>query len=195
MKDATSQYPLHELIAARWSPRAFSDRSVPPEALGSLFEAARWAPSCFNEQPWSFVVASKDETESFERLASCLMEGNSWAAKAPVLILSVAKLAFSRNGNSNRHALHDVGLAVENLVLQAESMGLSTHQMAGFHVERAREALAIPEGHDPVAMIAVGYRDAPETLSEELERRETATRERRPLAELVHSGVWGEPRY
>jgi nitroreductase len=192
-KLAKSSFPIHELIAARWSPRAFAPRAVEPEVLGSLLEAARWAPSCFNEQPWSFLVAPAADADSFERLAACLSEGNAWAKRAPVLMLSVAKLAFDRNGKPNRHAYHDVGLAVENLVLQAQALGLSVHQMAGFDVERARANLGIPAGHDPVAMIAVGYRGSADDLPDALRERELAPRSRKALAAFAFGARWGEP--
>ena len=189
-KTSTTRYPIHELLAERWSPRAFSEEPVSDEELGSLLEAARWAPSCYNEQPWRFVVAPRSETEGFERLASCLVEGNSWARSAPILLLSVARLTFERNGAANRHALHDVGLAVENLVLQAQALGLSTHQMAGFDVERARQTLGVPDGFEPVCMIAVGHRAEPDTLPDALRERELAPRSRKPLDDLVFAGAW-----
>jgi len=192
-KTAESRYPIHELIAERWSPRAFADRDVEREKLGSLLEAARWAASCFNEQPWSFFVAPRDRTEDFERLASCLVEGNAWAKSAPVLMLSVAKLAFDRNGKPNRHALHDVGLAAANLTLQAQALGLSVHQMAGFHVGRAREVLAIPDGFEPVAMIAIGYRGDPDSLPDPLKERELTPRLRKQLDAFVFGSGWESP--
>ena len=189
-KTSTTSYPIHELLAERWSPRAFSEEPVSSEDLGSLLEAARWAPSCYNEQPWRFVVAPRSDRQGFERLASCLVEGNSWARSAPVLLLSVARLTFERNGEVNRHALHDVGLAVQNLVLQAEALGLNTHQMAGFDVERTRRAIGIPAGFDPVCMIVLGRRAEPDTLPEALREREVALRTRKPLDELVFGGGW-----
>lgn len=192
-KPAETRYPVHELIARRWSPRAFSDRAVEREALGSLFEAARWAPSSFNEQPWRFFVATQQEPERFERLARCLTPGNrAWAERAPVLALSIAKLHFDREHRPNRHAGHDVGLAVENLVLQAEALGLSVHQMAGYDPALARELLAIPPDFEPMAMIAIGHRGEPDALPELLAQRERAPRTRRPLDELVFGAGWGE---
>lgn len=192
-KTATTAYPIHELLAERWSPRAFSDRSVAKEELGSLLEAARWAPSCFNEQPWSFLVATREDGAGFELLSSCLVEGNSWARKAPALLLSVARLGFERNGKPNRHALHDVGLAVQSLVLQAQALGMSTHQMAGFDSTRAREVLGIPEGHEPVAMIALGYRAESDSLPAELREREVAPRVRKELETFVFGAAWEKP--
>src|SRR5438445_6336680 len=119
-KHASPDYPIHELLAARWSPYAFDERPVAEADLRSLFEAARWAPSSFNEQPWNFIVATKQKPEEHARLLSCLVEGNQrWARAAPVLMVSVAKLNFNKTGKPNRHAFHDVGLAVQNMIVQA----------------------------------------------------------------------------
>ncbi|MEQ8765505.1 MAG: nitroreductase family protein [Planctomycetota bacterium] len=191
-KVARTAQPVHELIANRWSPRAFTEESVTREQVHSLLEAARWAPSCYNNQPWRYIVARKEDEEGFERLASCLVDGNSWAKEAAVLMLSVAKQTFDHNDKPNRHAFHDVGLASENLVLQAEALGLSTHQMAGFQVDRAREVLGIPEGYDPVAMIAIGHRGDPDGLPDNLKERELSKRERKPLEEIGFGSKWGE---
>lgn len=192
-KPADNSHPILEPIRRRWSPRAFADRPVAPEALRRLLEAARWAPSSFNEQPWSFIVATRDQTEEFERLLGCLVEGNrSWARHAPVLMLSVAKLRFERNDKPNRHAWHDVGLAVENLIIQATSLDIFCHQMAGILPDRAREEFGIPEGHEPVAAMALGYAGDPDSLPEERRESERAPRSRRPLEEFVFTGAWGE---
>ena len=145
-KPAESSSPLHELIRERWSPRAFADRLIEPEKIQSLLEAARWAPSSSNGQPWTYLLATKDDSEEFDRLASCLVDGNGWAKRCALLILAVAATHFAHNGKPNRHAFHDVGLANENLVLQAGAMGLVVHQMAGFLPDRARELFEIPEG-------------------------------------------------
>ncbi len=167
---------------------------VPEEALRSLFEAARWAPSCFNEQPWRFLVARRTDPEAHEKLLSCLSEGNQrWAKQAPVLALSVARTTFTRNGKPNRHAFHDVGLAVAQLTLQATTTGLVVHQMAGFDPERARRLHAIPEGFEPVAVLAIGYPGEPDDLPEDLRERERAARSRRPQREFVFTGSWGAP--
>ena len=193
-KLAETRYPIHELLRERWSPRAFADRMVEPEELRSLLEAARWAPSSFNEQPWSFIVATKQHPGEYERLLSCLVEGNvRWAQHAPVLMLSVAKLAFERNQKPNRHAFHDVGLAVENLVIQGMALGLFVHQMAGFHADRALEMYGIPEGYDPVAAMVIGYLDDPGRLPDDLREREVAPRFRKPLESFLFSGQWGQP--
>jgi nitroreductase len=192
-KLAETRYPIHELLRERWSPRAFADRMVEPEKLRSLLEAARWAPSSFNEQPWSFIVATKEHAGEYERLLSCLVEGNvRWAQHAPVLMLSVARLAFERNQKPNRHAFHDVGLSVENLVIQATALGLAVHQMAGFHVDKARELFSIPDGHEPVAALVLGFPGDPAGLPEDLREREVAPRIRKPLESFVFSGQWGQ---
>jgi len=190
---ATTSFPIEPLLARRSSPRAFAAVPVARALLGSLFEAARWAPSCFNEQPWRFVFAVREDAEAFARLGSCLAESNArWATAAPVLMLSVAKANFARNDRPNRHALHDVGLAMENLVLQAEALGLAVHQMAGFDLARARDLLAVPPGFEPVAMAAIGYRGDADQLPEPLRQRELAPRERQPLSELVFEGRFGQ---
>jgi nitroreductase len=190
-KPAPADHPILDLLAQRWSPRAFADRSVDRETLASLFEAARWAPSSGNGQPWSFLVAIRDDPAEHERLASVLNPGNAWARKAPVLALSVATL--DRGGKPNRHAYHDVALATKNLVIQAVSMGLAAHMMAGFNVEMAREVFEIPAHHDPVTMIAIGYPGDPDSLPEDLRARELAPRQRKRIGEFVFHGKFGQP--
>jgi len=193
-KPADTLYPIHDLLRQRWSSRAFDDRPIEPEKLRSLCEAARWAPSSNNEQPWRFIVASKDYETEWNRLLACLVEGNrKWAYQAPVLILSVASLNFEDDSTLNRHAFYDTGMAVENLVLQATALGLSAHQMAGFDVEMARADLKIPSGYEPVAMIAVGYPGDLASLPDRLRERELQPRSRRPISEWTFSGQWGEP--
>jgi nitroreductase len=191
-KMAETQCPIHDLLRRRWSPRAFADRPVEPEKLCSLLEAARWAPSSYNEQPWFFLMALREDREEFNRMLSCLVEGNvAWAQKAPVLMISVAKLKFEKSGKPNRHAFHDVGQAVADMTTQATSVGLAVHQMAGIVADKAREVYNIPRDYEAVAGIAVGYPGEPETLSGELRERELAPRNRRPLESFVFTGGWG----
>ncbi len=188
-KTATSEYTLHPLIAERWSPRAFGERPVNDEDLGAVLDAARWAASCFNAQPWRFVVATREQPEEHARLASLLVPANKvWAEAAPVLLLSVARDDFEHNGQPNRHAAHDVGLAVAQLVLEAGARGLVAHQMAGFDVEAAHRELGIPEGYSPLAVIALGHPGEDHDLSPELRERERAPRARKPISELVFRG-------
>jgi len=193
-KSAPTEVPIHPLLARRWSPRAIDpSRPVELDKLHILVEAARWAPSCFNEQPWRYLVFDGRDPAALEEARSCLAEGNAWARKAPLLLLSVAHELFARNNRSNRHAQHDVGLASENLVLQAAELGLATHQMAGFDAARARELFGIPEGYTPMAMIAIGYSGRIEDLPGALQETERAPRTRKPVGETAFRGKWGEP--
>jgi nitroreductase len=192
-KPADTTHPIEELLKRRWSPRAFADRPVEPENLLSLWEAARWAASTANQQPWFFIVATKQDEAEYARLLSCLRENNQqWASRAPVLMVSVAKLAFDANGQPNRHAFHDVGLAVANLIMQATALGLGVHQMAGIYPDRVRELYGVPEDFEPVAGIVLGYPGDPAILPDELRQRELAPRTRKPLESFVFQGAWGE---
>ena len=185
-------HPIHDLLRRRWSPRAFSNRPVEPDKLLSVLEAARWAPSSNNEQPWHYLVARKEEPEEFARLLACLVDRNqSWAKGAPVLMLSVASTVWARNGKPNRHALHDTGQAVAGLTVQATALGLYVHQMAGFHVDKARETYGLPATVEPVAAIALGYLGDPSTLPEDLREREMTLSSRKPIGEFVFTGAWG----
>jgi nitroreductase len=187
------EYTVHDLIRGRWSPRAFSNRTVERDKLLSLLEACRWAASSYNEQPWSLIVATKDQPSEYARLLSCLVEFNqSWAQSAPVLMLSVAKLHFDQNGKENRHAFHDVGAAASNLSTQALALELFVHQMVGFDTEKARSQFGIPIGYEPVAMIAIGYLGDPQTLPAALQAQELAPRTRKPLTKFVFAGGWGQ---
>ncbi|HEU5236556.1 MAG TPA: nitroreductase family protein [Pyrinomonadaceae bacterium] len=193
-KPASTDYPIEELLRRRWSPRAFSDQPLEHEKLLSLFEAARWAPSSFNEQPWSFIVASKQNKEEHALLLSCLMEKNQhWAQRAPILMASVAKLDFERTGKTNRHAAHDVGLAMGNILVQATALGLVVHQMAGFYPEKVRQAYSVPEGFEPLTTIAIGYPAEVDVLPETFRAQELGPRTRKPLNSFVFQGRWGEP--
>jgi nitroreductase len=191
-KLAVPDHPILDVLAQRWSPRAFSSRAVAPEILSSLFEAARWTQSSNNEQPWSFLVAPRSDTAAHEKLASSIAAGNAWAKKVPVLGLSVAKLSFTNHGKPNRVAVYDVGAAMMAFILQATSMGLYVHQMAGFDTEIARQAAEIPAGYDPIAMFALGYIGDPDSLSEDQKASELAPRTRRAIGEFVFYGKWGQ---
>ncbi len=191
IKTAAAAHPIHPLIQHRWSPRAFAEQAVEPETLLSLLEAARWAASGGNGQPWHFIVGAKG-TATHAKLVETIREGNlPWAAQAPVLLLTVAKMTTG-SGQPNRHALYDVGLAVANLTVQAATLDVFVHQMAGFYPEKAREFFAIPEGYEPVTMVAVGYLGDPETLNAVLRERELSPRTRRPLQEFVFEEEWGQ---
>ena len=175
---------IHELLARRWSPRTFSSRPAEREKLVQLFEAARWAPSSYNAQPWSFIVATREDEEGYRRLLSTMVEFNqNWAKQAPVLILAIAKLDFDHAASANRHAFYDVGQAVADLTVQATALDLRVHQMAGFDPGLARDLFAIPAGYEAVTAIAVGYQEGPTP--------DSATRTRKPLTDFVFSGRWG----
>lgn len=192
MKRPTLDHPVHELIAGRYSPCGFADRPVSDEDLRSLFEAARWAASSYNEQPWSYLVARKEDANEFARLLSCLLEANqAWAATAPVLAIACAALTFSRNGKPNLAATHDLGLAAGNLSLEATSRGLFVHQMIGILPEKARALYRVPEGVQPFTALAIGYAADPQTLPDPLKQRDLAPRSRKRLAEFVFSESWG----
>ena len=193
IKSASPDHEILELIKERWSPRAFSSRRPDIETLNRLFEAARWAASSDNEQPWRYLVARAEDGDRHETLASCLFPGNAWARKAPVLAMSIAARNFAKTGKLNRVALHDVGAASALLTLQGMSMGVFVHQMAGFDTEKARQVCEIPPDYDPVAMMALGYPGDPESLSEPLRTRELSPRERRLVREFVFSSTFGEP--
>ncbi len=188
-------YPILEVIRKRWSPRAFADKPVEKEKLLSVLEAARWASSSNNRQPWRFIVAQRGEA-SFEELLGCLREGNvGWAQHAPVLVLSLAEKAFPARGDKpareNRHAWHDVGAAVNTLILQATALDFYVHQMAGFYPEKAAGAFEVPETFEPVAVLALGYLGDPDSLPDALREREAAPRTRQPLSDLVFGERFG----
>jgi nitroreductase len=182
---------VHDLIRSRWSPRAFSDRPVSTEDLRTVLEAARWAASSSNEQPWRFLVATKADPPAFEKFLDLLVPANqAWAKSAPVLLITAAKKTFSRDGSANRHAMHDAGQALANLFLQATALGLHAHAMAGFDQEKARRDLAIPEDYEVVAAVALGYLGSPDELSGKYRELETAPRQRKPLDEIAFGSSW-----
>jgi len=197
MPDAATQsfaidHPVLDVIKSRWSPAIYSPQAVEPEKLLSILEAARWAPSSSNAQPWSFLVARKEEPEEFARMLSCLVPANvTWARHVPVLMISVAKLHFD-NGKPNRHAWHDTGIATGFLMLEAAALGILAHGMAGFDAAKARELYAIPESHEAVAAIAVGYPGDESGAPEELLKR-NKRRPRRSVDQVVFAGRWGQP--
>lgn len=185
VKQPDTTASLHPLIEKRWSPRAFTDEQIPREQLQELLEAARWAASSMNEQPWRYVYAYRG-TEGFDQLWSALMAGNQpWAAKASVLLVSLAQTHFLSNGRPNAWAEHDLGMANAQLMLQAASRDLYGHMMGGFHADQVRELLQLEETIKPVCVIALGYRAEAESLEEPFRSRELAPRSRKPVAEFA----------
>jgi nitroreductase len=194
-KPAITAHPIHPLLAARWSPHGFTAEGLDEAQLGSLLEAARWSASCFNEQPWRYLVATRDDEAAFSAMLACLAEANQiWAKNAAVLMIACTRTGFARNDKPNRHAWHDVGLANAQLTLQATEMGLGVHQMAGFSAEAAQKTYGIAEGFEPVVAIAIGWPGNIDALPDGLEEREQAARSRKPMSEIVFAGKWGEPR-
>jgi nitroreductase len=181
------------IFHTRWSPRSFTDRAVSPADLAKVFEAARWAASSSNEQPWRYILGIRG-SEAYKKIFESLVPGNQqWAVSAPVLILGAAKMTFSRNGAPNRVALYDLGAASSYLTLQATALGLATHQMAGFDGNAARKAFAVPEEYEFGSVIALGYQGEPDALpNDQFRAQEVAPRSRKPLNELVFS-AWDTP--
>ena len=194
-KRAQIDHDVLDVIARRWSPRAFSSRPIEPEKIKRLFEAARWAASSYNEQPWRFIAATKDQPEAYQRILSCLVPTNqAWAKSAPLLILTLAKRTFSRNGNPNRVHIHDIGLAMGNLSIQATAMDLALHQMAGVELDKVREVFKVPDEFEPVTAAAVGYVGTPDQLPEAwMQEAETSERTRKPLGEIVFTEAFDQP--
>ncbi len=188
------QSTIHGLLAHRRSPRAFSDRPIEPWKVASLFEAARWSPSCANEQPWYFIIATPDDTVAYRAFYQSLNEGNRrWAAKAPLLVLGLARATFDSSGRPNRHAWYDLGQSVAHLSVQATALGLVVHQMAGFDPEKFKQSYPLREGFEPVVVFTVGYPGKPDELPEDLRTRELAPRTRKPLESFVFTEQWGVP--
>ena len=193
---AISQVAINETIANRWSGRAYdASQAVTPEQIIALLEAARWAPSCYGDQPWRLIVWNKNtDTQAWQQAFDCLAPSNqTWVKDAPVLFLVCADTLFNHNQQPNRWAQYDTGAAAENLCLQAASMGLMAHQMGGFNADLARDTFNIPAQFTPMAMICVGFAADIATVTGEVLTRETAARSRRPLNELFFAGAWDKP--
>jgi len=188
-KKATTNLPVIEPILERWSPLAFDPKPVEEEKILTMFEAARWAPSSYNEQPWRFIYAQKGD-KNREVLESLLAEGNSWAKNAGVLVISFAHKTFELNGHPNHHYLHDLGAASAYLVAQLPSLGLVGHQMSGYDAESANEVLGVPPDYGPGSMIAVGYYAGQDGIDAGMKEREDAPRVRKDLHDIVFNGEW-----
>jgi nitroreductase len=192
-KEADLEYPVINPVADRWSPYGFSEEPVSTDDLRSLLEAARWAPSSYNEQPWRYIVATRSNTQQYDAVLSCLAEPNQqWAKAAAVLMLGVISRQFEKNGKPNKAAEHDLGLASANLSAEATQRGLFVHQMIGIDPEKAREVFAIPEGYEALTGLAVGHRADPDTLPDALRERDEAPRQRKAQSEFVFGGKFGE---
>jgi len=192
---AQTSKPIHDLLARRWSPRAFDpNRPVSRDQLKVLLEAGRWAPSCNGDEPWRFLIWDKGrDAAGWQKAYDCLSENNKkWVKNVPLLMLSCAGSNFEATGKPNRWTQHDTGAASVSMALQAVAMGLVVHQMGGWDVEKARAAFAIPADYTPMAMIAVGYQATPDILDEETKAKELRPRARKPIAERFFEGGWGK---
>ena len=193
IKAARTNHPINPLIAKRWSPYGFANRRVAPEDLCSVFEAARWAASSYNEQPWRYLVALRENRGEFQKALSCLTEPNKkWAQRAPIIAFGIVNHRFIRNDRPNRVALHDLGLASATLTLEAASRGILVHQMAGIFQERAQDIYQVPEHHEVVTGLAIGYPADEAKLDPPWAQRDTKVRSRRPIEEFVFQESWGE---
>ena len=191
-KRATTSADIHELITSRWSSRAFDSRPIEPAAWRQLFEAARWAPSSANEQPWRFVLIARENTAEFSAATGCLNAGNQrWAPAAAALVVTAVNRTLTKSGAPNRWAWHDMGQAIANFAFQATALGLVVHQMAGFDVDAVRAAVGMPTEFEPVTIVAVGYPGDPDLLAEPDRVRELEPRKRHPLNAFVFAGRWG----
>lgn len=192
MEQQTRQRSVNPLITNRWSPRAFQNEPLSDDAIRSIFEAGRLAPSSFNLQPWRFIYGKQTEQYDFNCVLDVLLEVNQeWAQEAPLLVLAIAEMNNPLTGDPNPHAWHDVGLAVAHMVLQAESVGIKAHQMGGFDAAKAKEQLDIPEGFEPVSVTAFGYPGAPEQLPAKFQESERQHSGRHSMEELVFTGCFG----
>lgn len=194
-KSAITQEPIADIIARRWSGRAFDEsKPVPPQAIISLCEAARWAPSSYGDEPWRYLVWDKlADPVAWQRAFSCLSETNQvWVKRAPLLVLSLASKTLRHDKSPNRFAQHDTGMASMAMVLEAVARGLMAHQMGGYYATKICTEFAIPEDYVCMAMIAIGYPTSADILDGTLKDRELAPRLRRPLGEQFFAGAWGK---
>ncbi|MFO8073907.1 MAG: nitroreductase family protein [Polyangia bacterium] len=192
-KPAPTEHPVHDLARERWSPRAFSGRPIPEAELASLLEAARWAPSSRNSQPWRFIAAHRKERAKFDGIGGCLVDWNrGWADGAAVLLVACARTHDEKN-RLLTHAWYDTGQAMAWMTVEATARGLRVHQMGGFNSEKVREACDLPDEVEPVVVAALGYPTDPDRLAEPYREQELAERKRHPLESIAFSGRWKEP--
>ena len=193
IKSAKIEAPILLLLAERWSPYVFSDKPVADEDLSALFEAARWAPSSYNEQPWRYIVARKGQDAHYDTVLSCLVEGNqAWAKAAPVLMLGVIMKPLAMSGKPNRAALHDLGAASMSLTAEATHRGLHVHQMIGIEPEKVRTQFSLPDDAEAYTGLAIGYLGDPEQANEALKTRDSTPRTRRNVNEFIFGASWGK---
>jgi len=194
-RKAQTRVPINELLAKRWSPRAYDvNRTVTREQLAALLEAARWAPSCNGDEPWRYLIFDRRrDPDGWQKAFDCLSENNrKWVKNVPVLLLSCGGSIFEHSGKPNRYGQHDTGAASTCLALQGAAMGLAVHQMGGYDAQKARAAFDIPEEYTPMAMIAVGYQASPDVLDDETKAKELKSRSRKALETHFFESAWGK---
>jgi len=192
-RPADTQYPILDVLKKRWSPYSFTDRPVEPQKLRCLFEAARWSASSFNEQPWRFILATKEDPAAFDKALGCLVEANqAWAKHVPVLLLCITKDNFTKNDKPNKVNEHDLGLAMGNLTTQATSLGLHVHQMAGIDPDKVRQTYGVPEGFTPLTAAAIGYQGDHADLDPDIKKRDQGQRTRAAFGGFVFGGKFGQ---
>jgi nitroreductase len=184
-KIANTDFPIHRLIARRWSARAFSTKKVEKSKILSILEAARWAPSSRNEQPWRYIVFTDDNPEKIDKARSVLLEINNYAKRAPILICAITKKTYSDTGTYNKLHFHDLGAANENMFLESFNQGLIMHEMGGFDRDKARKVFNISDEYEIGIMIAIGYQDSHEILPERYREKAFSPRERKPLSKIA----------
>lgn len=193
IKKANAHHPVHEIIQHRWSPYRFTDRPISNEDLQALFEAARWAPSSYNEQPWYYLVAQKNQTEEFSKIISCLEESNQvWAQHASVIMLAFARTTFERNGKMNKAAIHDLGAAASYLSFEATSRGIAVHQIIGLHADKVNQKYNVPEDCQVLTALALGYADLSPEVDGVHAERDNSVRSRKTINEFVFHEDWGQ---
>lgn len=187
LKEATTKHPIIDVIKKRWSNRAFTDKAIPASEIETLFEAASWAPSSGNEQPWVYYYVQKSNAEKFDALMHCLDVGNQiWAKKCDIIIVGAVRKTFAKNGAANTYAAYDLGAANYGMLLQAQTMGIYGHIMAGFYPDKVTETLSLDENIQPLTMLALGYLGEADSLEEPFKTRELTPRSRKALEEFVH---------
>jgi nitroreductase len=184
-KIANTDFPIHKLIARRWSARAFSSKKVEKSKLLSILEAARWAPSSRNEQPWRYIVFTDDNPEKLDKARSVLLEINNYAKRAPILICAITKKIYSDTEIYNRLHFHDLGAANENMFLESFNQGLIMHEMGGYDRDKAKKVFNIPDEYEIGIMIAIGYQDSHEILPERYREKANSPRQRKALSEIA----------
>lgn len=192
-KTAPSDHAIHELIGERWSPYWFDNRPISNSDMCAIMEAARWAPSSYNEQPWCFLMSNREDVGRHAPMVECLIEGNrTWAREAPILLLGLTHRSFAQSGEPNPACEHDLGLAAASLTLEASARGIQVHQMSGILRARIRETYRVPADVTPLTALALGYCAAAKDVPDRYQDRQNRARERKPLSSFVYAGSWEE---